>query len=364
MTALGAGRAWSLASSRIDAVAAWWLASLALLLPASVRRRIETASQPIELQYTADGWCLIGTVSARRHREEMGEGRTGTPLTSLPASYLQRLVSSRRPILLSIPADDYLVGRTTLPRSAQSRLAQVMRHEIERLTPFSVDQVVYDCCVVSEADYDHSITVEYALVTRATIDRWLGELREWSLPVWQLRLGLGTTNRDPLRMLRSSSASSRWLMAHATAGAVLVLLLWTTATSWVAMREDQARTLEREVAALRRTVLRGEQLREELAVRSTEITRLESRRTRLGEIDVLAELTAMLTDDEWITVLSLSGERVRAAGVAPSAAAVLLRLGRSEILRDVEYAAPVTRGPGDTGERFEVSGRIRSAAEP
>lgn len=109
--------------------------------------------------------------------------------------------------------------------------------------------------------------------------------------------------------------------------------------------------LDPEVRATERLLAELERKRRLLAT----IQSIET--TTVRPLPVLRELTDLLPNDAWLTLLSLDGKGVELTGQAAAAAALIPLLENSPFLERVEFSSPVTRG------RDREQFRIRAAWE-
>ena len=102
---------------------------------------------------------------------------------------------------------------------------------------------------------------------------------------------------------------------------------------------------------------------------------LESKRTLVSTIDglnasairplpVLRELTELLPNDAWLTLVSLEGKGVELTGQANAASALIPLLENSPRFERVEFASPVTRGRDREQFRIQAAWEQRAAEPP
>lgn len=140
--------------------------------------------------------------------------------------------------------------------------------------------------------------------------------------------------------------------------AVLAIFTW----GHVQWRLDQAdRVLDEQIAAVE-----GPAKAASLALkkRQTEIEQIDKIRADRGNavsiVRLLAELTRLLPDDVWLTDFSVKGNELTATGYATRAAELIDTLETSPFLTAPEFSAPVTKVPGQTGERFTITVKVGS----
>ena len=127
----------------------------------------------------------------------------------------------------------------------------------------------------------------------------------------------------------------------------------------------------------RLTAVNGEIARLDSEVRGVErmLRELESKRTLVSTIDglnasairplpVLRELTELLPNDAWLTLVSLEGKGVELTGQANAASALIPLLENSPRFERVEFASPVTRGRDREQFRIQAAWEQRAAEPP
>src|SRR5207248_8841665 len=122
-----------------------------------------------------------------------------------------------------------------------------------------------------------------------------------------------------------------------------------------ALNGDIAR-LDTEVRATERLVKELETKRRLV----TTITGIEA--TALRPLPVLRELTELLPNDAWLTLLSLDAKGIELTGQANTASALIPLLENSPRLERVEFASPVTRGRDREQFRIQAAWEARVAA--
>ncbi|MGX5805652.1 PilN domain-containing protein [Bradyrhizobium sp. Arg314] len=82
------------------------------------------------------------------------------------------------------------------------------------------------------------------------------------------------------------------------------------------------------------------------------------RKASVSTVRILAELTHLLPDSAWVTDLSSKKGELAITGFASSAADLIQPIDASPLFSSPEFAAPVVKVPGQTGERFTITARI------
>jgi Tfp pilus assembly protein PilN len=138
--------------------------------------------------------CENGRFMVRRSRPDHGNGvRHGRPneppeklavLTAgapIPAEVTRAARTAL--IVLELPADLVVVRRITVPVQAREFLPGIVRNQIERLSPWYADQVVYGFDADVDEEDAASLDVRVLIALRTVIDKARGELAATGLRV-------------------------------------------------------------------------------------------------------------------------------------------------------------------------------------
>ncbi|HDK38106.1 MAG TPA: hypothetical protein ENG92_03725, partial [Thiolapillus brandeum] len=147
-------------------------------LPTALAERIATGSAPFVLEI-ADG-------EAQLFQEGRCLGKILLRNELIDPSVVARLKPHERPLALLLPNDWVLQRTIVLPVAAQENLSQVISFEMDRFTPFSADQVYFDCHIGDREAGVDMFSVEVAVVPRKRLDDWLEHLRSAGIVVDKL----------------------------------------------------------------------------------------------------------------------------------------------------------------------------------
>ncbi len=322
-------------------------------LPPVLRRYL--ASRDRRLIVIADGPNADLELVASASREVLGtlelDGRE-----PLPGSVAATTKGQPHRTVLMLAAGAVLCRRTSLPSQVRNNLAQVLRYELDRLSPFRPEQVVYDTRLISGGQGDARLTLDLALTRRDLVDGWLKRLREAGSPVdqvtwegaWPQANLLAPAERprrrqpllDPLKLLL--------VLILVLGAAALVSPLW--------QKSRTLETLEAEVRKARAQAVQVDQVRQELerARRgSTEVLRQKWELPRM--LDMLGELTRRIPDDTWVQSLEYQNGEVELRGESGRATALIGLLEGAPGISGVSFRSPVTEVAQTGKERFNLA---------
>ncbi len=96
-----------------------------------------------------------------------------------------------------------------------------------------------------------------------------------------------------------------------------------------------------------------------LRQRQAQIDQIDTIRHRksssVSVVRLLAEVTHLLPDSSWLTDFSSKANTLSITGYANSASELIAPLEASQLLASPEFSAPVTKVPGQQGERFTIT---------
>ncbi|WP_217568733.1 PilN domain-containing protein [Mesorhizobium sp. GbtcB19] len=167
---------------------------------------------------------------------------------------------------------------------------------------------------------------------------------------------------DPLSLAAIWPARARDRFARrAWTAAVAIVLLGLAATYGHAQwRSWQAGSvLDEEIAGAQ---VEARKARASLQKRQAELEQTEKLRAEkknaVPVVRILAELTRLLPDSAWVSDLSSKGDQLTITGFATSAADLIQPIDASPLFSAPEFSSPVTRVPGQTGERFTITAKV------
>jgi general secretion pathway protein L len=264
------------------------------------------------------------------------------------------LPARRRGPVLRLPEGTALWRRLVLPEAAAGDLRAALAFEMDRQTPFTAAEVLFDCVVV-ERGGGH-ITVEMLLAPRAAVEQALAEARAAGIVPVAIEAAAPSAHRFNLLPVAGSGRRDRLAFALAMAA---VLMLPAAFAVGLDRRQETARHLDAEAALARGRAGAAIDLRGALDVLDRDALALAERKaTRPAMVLLLDELTRALPDEVWLTQLEIADGEAQLWGYAPSASAVVRQLEQSAILHRAEFRAPVVQEAGH--ERFHIVAKLRT----
>lgn len=140
--------------------------------------------------------------------------------------------------------------------------------------------------------------------------------------------------------------------------ASVAALLFVTAVSYPLKDRVSLMRIERSLSGIEAEKEQMDKLRDDLLALDTRIKAIERIKGAQtpGVLDMLKEVTVLSPESTWLTALEYDNDVVQMEGYSDRASKLLLQLGQSGLMRDVEFAGPVVKASGK--ELFRIKTRL------
>jgi general secretion pathway protein L len=279
---------------------------------------------------------------------------------------LSHLVSGtqKRDVTVLLPRSAVLTHTLRLPAAVEGELRGALRHELDRLTPFALDDVAFDYRVRERSG--NALLVDVALVRRSVLDGVVAKLERIALRPTAATTEDANGARLPLNVLprrRRLRLPVARLSLRPTLGLGAALLfcaaLYLPLARYERVLASQTATVE--AARTEAVAARARLTEQEAALASGEIL-AKRRRGYVPPVALLRELTTQVPEHTWVSRFTISRGDVSLQGESVAATELLQVLESTELLRDVRFQSPVSRGDESGKEQFTIVAKlVRSA---
>jgi general secretion pathway protein L len=328
-------------------IADWWTAQMRSLLPQALRRenRLEDALT-IAIDPPAAGvpfdQAPVGTIWLRQGGRD---ARFGTLRPDAPLPPTPRLAT-----FLRLPPGTVLTRDVVLPLAVGRQLHSVMRFEMDRLTPFTAEELYWGISGVTPDRAHGKLRLRLAFVLRAPVDRLRRQLAE-------LQLFPSHIEAPGAPIALETSAKPRRLMAAALPALCGLLALACVATPFLRQKFALA-AASQSIAAHMPAAQAALALRRQLTTAAFGRAAIAQAQQSGDALQVLAQLTDALPDGTWLDDLTLKSGLLTVDGQSSDAAALIGRLAASPGLRDPSFTAPVTRTADGKADQFSLQASL------
>jgi general secretion pathway protein L len=283
----------------------------------------------------------------------------GRPEPSLSAEWLAALRGSRIDLLLR---PDRVMFRTMdFPRQAADFLHDMVRAQIDRLTPWTAGDAVFGTTPPAP-DGNERIAIVLAATAREKIQP-LVKLAYYfaalSMTILVTPLDAGPA-APPIKLLQMQASGShglaidvpRFLRMTLLGAALAAAACLAVSTYLGGMLDSEQRDLQQRIAQ-RRLALRSNQ-----AGASADTLLAKRKQTTPSSVMVLEAISQVLPDTTYATELRIEGDKMQVVGLTQDAPSLIRLIEQSPQFNRATFFAPTTRSQNDPGERFHIEARI------
>ena len=291
----------------------WWVGQLADLVPARFRGRaggtdalVADAGEP-------------GLLTLRRRRRGTEQRLAQLRLDEPGGLSLRAALNGRprgEPVVLRLAPAQVLERAVTLPLAAERDLDRVLGYEMERLTPFSADEVFWGFSVRERDRTRARLLLRLTMVPRASVAGVLDMLAASGARPVQLE----SAAADGPRVMRLAHAdpSARARLAQrglvAAAGVLLLLVLVSPFLRQSLALADMSERLDQMAPRIAQVDL----LRRRISGAGAGGDAVAAETRRLGDtLLALAAVTEILPDDSYLTEFTMRERKMTLSGLAP-----------------------------------------------
>lgn len=355
-------------ASTTDAAARWTESVARTILGA--RERF-TSSRVVRLVEQDDGSVTIEAAEAASApqaavaRIHVADARVAEALTPELAA---RIKGSRAELVLQ--PKHFLFRPLELPRRAGEFLDGIVRSQIDRLTPWNMQDAVFGYTHPIEIANDR-IALTVAATARAVVAPYLEAIA--GLGVQSVCVLAPGDDMDPasppIKVAEQSTRGGGDLprLQHALLAALLIAVAITavvagTATIYAQNLQSEHDDVSRRIAEQRAAMHAGREAPTGAAVAQHA---LEQRKQEAPSIVIVIEaLSRVLPDYAYLTELRVEGDKLQIVGVTRDAPSLIPLLEQSSHFTHATFFAPTTRSQNDPGERFHIEAKIRPVFAP
>jgi general secretion pathway protein L len=345
---------------------AWWGGELRGLLPAGWRNRFGGGLAWYLLQLEGDEWTV------RKAGTSQVLARWSSQLD--PASQQVALADALRGVdaedlrmALCLEPVHVLRPRLNLPLAARDNLQQIGAFEMDRQTPFRVEQVRYDVREIRAPAPPGRFAAELVVVPRHALDPLLAKLAASGLQVDAVDVSFGA-DRLGANLLPAELASRRKhprQRLNLALGAAAIVLLLLSLMQFLHNREAALEQMRSEVEAMRADAQQVSSLRQQLQDNAGAAGFLAERKKRtVSALGVLQDISQRLPTTAWLERLSIDNTgQVGFQGQSPQAARLVDALKGSPVITDANFQGTIQVDPSTGKERFYMVAQLRKPAE-
>jgi general secretion pathway protein L len=282
----------------------------------------------------------------------------GAMTGSLSADWTTWLRGSRAEVILR--PGRFIFRPLELPKRAGEFLEGIVRAQIDRLTPWNVNEAAYTWTPPVEAANDR-IQLTVAATARSQVTPYVRALADLGAASVVVSTLPQDTDVGPgaLKVFEQRNGGSievtrirQILMMVFLGGAALALVSSGVSSilsdSFDSEQQDLSHKITARRAAMRRNTDGGAQ------------RMLERRKqTTPASVMVLEALSKVLPDHTYVLELRIENGKVQVTGITKDAPSLIRLIEQSPHFEHAAFFAPTTQSSGEPGERFHIEARVK-----
>jgi len=272
-------------------------------------------------------------------------------------------------VIVEFPADKVVRRDITVPAGAQKFLSGVIRNQIERLSPWPPNNVVYGFDSESSRENASVVDVRILMASRTDIDAFRNHLAALDVQIDRIVANPTAETADktpePVTLWSRLTDASRDRLERVsrligigigvTVAVSMCLSLWAFVSAG-AIR-DESESIAVRLKTLQRQV-QGGRTPSAAAFSSPAERTWFLKETSVSSVILLEALSRALPDSAYLTEIRLENETLRMIGLADDAPGLLAPLEQSGHLTGAHFSAPTTRGPDSKSFRFSIEAHV------
>lgn len=345
----------------------WWLSGLKDLVPEHIQQRFRRERDTIYVRLS-EGEAVITQsrtgqqTTSNTFRFALGDRPTSERTAAF--TWLKRHRQAGARILIQLPASEAIRKSVTLPLAAEENLREVIGFEIDRLTPFSPEEIYFDYQILERDPNEQRLRLELLLSSRAVVQRAVVQLRSWGFSAQGIAFAdPANSNRIVHEMkLLTNDGTNRTRSRGLWVQWGLIAVLFLTAIGLpLYLNERKLAHFQRESAAVRKQAAVAMRLRQELEQLSGGAQYLVEKRRNLPlRIESLDHLARLMPDDAWLNRLQLDGSQITIQGEANTATTLIEKLESSKEFAAARFTSPVRQNTRSKKEQYNLSAELVS----
>jgi len=343
----------------------WWRGELVKLVPAFIKRFFQAESLQLQLHVTT-GAASITRGSDGEILQSVVLNPDATTLPDKLLSILSGLNQSNIETVLFLAPEDTLVLELMLPSESEADIRDVLGYEMDRQTPFTLDQVYFDFQIGRPSAKQNKIQVKALVAPRDRMDAWLERVVLWgqrasvvTVDQAQDQAGTGDTgfNLLPKDRRPHKKLGLRKLNYALAASAIILAVMIVVLTLYRQVQQIDA--LNAQIADVKEDVQKVQGLRTDMDRLMQEAAQLIERKQQSPKVvEVLNELSLVIPDHTWIHRFQLNEGRITLQGESSNASELIGLIETSDKFQDATFASPVVRDQKSQQDRFQITANL------
>lgn len=335
----------------------WWGEGLFDSLPDALRKLFRS-DLPCLILHLRDATHIGVAWQQDGKTQTCGEfllGEAGSALDCVPAS----MAGKPYQVELRLGKTQVLHLQRHFPEAVKDNLRQVVGYQLDRMTPFSVDNVLFDAHQVQHDKARKEVLADIHVVPKHIIDRLLWQLDEAGIAQVHSLSVADAASHVNLMQDQHAARTQGWSMIplYCFIGALTLSLL-----APLAYKYRRVEQIDEALAGLRQSSAAQLAIRDKLMAAQDALKFLEEKRkTSPAALDVVEKLSDKIPGDTWLERLTLGNKVLEIRGESGKALSLIDTLEEAPEFSNVHFKSPVTRNKDNGNDRFHIEATVEVA---
>jgi len=336
----------------------WWNHALYRGVPKPLRKWIQI-KQPHVILHIASAdevdviWQQANTQSIRGHFSL-------NDALKVDLNYFIPKKFSNKPyyVDLRLAKKQVLCLQKSYPESLKANLAQAIRYQIDRLTPFKADEVYFDVKLNYHNRKNKTILSDIFIAPRQRIDALITQLHEKGIHQLDAISVVDTASPVsltldgmPNRHLHPKVSRKPWYF--------MLFALWMTVLVPIIYQHFLLLQLDIEIANLRESAAEQLAIRDKLYEAEQALDFLKEKHSSVPMyLDIVEILSKTIPNDTWLKRLDIKGKTLKIRGESEKALALIDLLEESTAFSNVRFNSPVALNKKNKRDKFYIQATL------
>ncbi len=339
----------------------WWRKELDFLIPEKIKQIINDG-QGVIIINSRDNQLSISYYNSGQEEHLITLDR-GDKAVNLQNLYERDERLAKASVILRLSGQDAIQKELSLPAAAKENLVQVISYELNRYTPFNLEQVYFSVKQLSAKDESGQIRVMMILTTRELLDALYDDIKVLGLTPSYVDYAGSPNEFNDLESgynllpdsLKNNKANIPQLV-HGSLGVLTFILILLVFAMPVFFEYQSVNELSLKATALEKDAKKVKAMQSSIDAAIDETNQLIKAKSASPDlVEILNTLSALLKDDTTLSYVQYSEGHLQIQGESPAASALLATLEASDIFANARFASPVTQDRVSTLERFQIT---------